>query len=150
MKHTFIIRSEEVRLRVLVVIESLPMEPLHEIIIRPYHKDRSAAQNSTYWLWNTVIGSSLGVSKEDVAEQMKDRFLVQIYERDDPDYAEMIQSLRAVWQQGMKKEALDLRKRIVSLTSTTTATVPQMMEYMTEIENFATEMGIKLPIPDES
>lgn len=149
MKHTFIIKTEEIRMRALVAIESLPLEQVHEVLIRPYHKDRSAAQNSLYWKWMTIIGADLGESKDEVHENFKDKWLVSLYERDDPDYAEMIQSLRSVWQQGMKKEALDLRKRIVALTSTTTATVAQMSEYMQEIENFAVTLGIKLPCPDE-
>jgi hypothetical protein len=145
VKQSIVIISEEHRNRVLAIIKALPLDPKHEVAIREKVKDRSADQNALYWKWLTVIGNDLGESKEDVHERYKDKFLVHIYERDNPDYAEMVQALRAIWSQGMKAEAVSLRKKIVALTSTTTATVKQMTEYMTEIERDAAKLAIKLP-----
>jgi len=149
MTRKIVIISEEHRNLTIAIIKALPLAPEHEIIIREHKKDRSAGQNALMWVWLTIIGAYLGESKDDLHERFKDKWLVSIYERDDPEYAEMIQALRAVWRQGMKKEALELRKRIVALTSTTTATVPQMAEYLAEMENFAMRVGVKLPSPGE-
>jgi hypothetical protein len=149
VKQKIIITSEEVRKRVLLIIESLPLEVAHEIEIREYKKDRSKDQNALYWKWLTVIGNELGETKEDVHERYKDKFLVHIYERDCPDYADMIQGLRAVWRHGMEKEALSLKKRVVELTSTSTATVKQMTEYLDSIEHDAASLAIRLPHPDD-
>jgi hypothetical protein len=146
MKTTIILSSAELKRRAVAVIETLPLDgPVHEVVIRPYKKNRSLEQNAFYWDILTIIGNALGESKEAVAERYKDKFLVQIYERDDPEYAEMVQSLREVWKQGMKKEAVNLRKRIVSFTSTTSANVSQMAEYLTNIERDAASLGIRLP-----
>jgi hypothetical protein len=148
MKDRIIIVSEEHRKRALTILEHLPLAPVHEVVIREHVKDRSAEQNALYWKWLTVIGNELGESKEDLHERYKDKFLVNIYERDNPDYAEMIQSLRNVWRNDMKAEAVNLRKKIVALTSTTTATVKQMTEYMTCIEHDAAGLAIRLPQPE--
>lgn len=145
MKTTIILTGEDQRHHAIELIALLPLVPVCEVVIREHVRDRSASQNALYWKWLTVIGNELGESKEDVAERYKDGFLVQIYERDNPEYAEMIQSLRSIWSQGMKTEAVSLRKKIVALTSTTTATVKQMTEYMQSIEHHAASLGIRLP-----
>lgn len=143
-----ILISEELKVRAMHIIKKLPLDPVYEIVIKEHKRNRSAEQNSLYWKWLTIIGDALGESKEDVHEQMKEKFLINIYERDNPDFAEMIQSLRAVYKQGMKTEAMALRKRIVALTSTTTATVAQMTEYLESIERHAVSLGIRLPAPE--
>jgi len=149
MKHKIVASTSELKKRAVAIIESLPLDPVHEVIIREHKKDRSLDQNALYWQWLTIIGGELGESKETAHERYKDIYLVHIYERDDPDYAEMIQSLREVWKHGMKDQAIDLRKKIVALTSTTTANVKQMSEYMTEIERSAADLGIRLPHPED-
>lgn len=149
MSQKIIILSEEYRNRVMMIIKALPLAPVHEVIIQEHGKDRSKEQNALYWKWLTIIGNELGETKEDIHERYKDKFLVNIYERDNPEYAEMIQALRTVWQQGMKKEAVSLRQKIVALTSTTTATVKQMSEYMENIERDAADLAIMLPHPED-
>lgn len=150
MKTTIIIRSEEHRQRALNLIRLAPLEPLLEVTVKEHKKDISAGQRALYWQWLTVIGSYLGESKETLHERYKDRFLTIIYERDNPEYAEMISSLREVYRQGMKEAALSLRKQVVCLTSITTATVAQMSEYMNDIEMDASSMAIQLPHPDDA
>lgn len=149
MKQTIILISAEHKYRAMRVIEALPMDVLHEVVIREHKKDRSKDQNSLYWKWLTVIGNELGESKEAVHEDMKGMFLCNIYERDNPDYAEMLQTLRAVYREGMRDESLSLHKKIIALTSTTTATVSQMSEYMACIEHHAASLAIRLPFPEE-
>jgi hypothetical protein len=101
------------------------------------------------WLWNTIIGAELGESKEDVHERNKRRFLVPIYERDDPEYAAMIEAVREVHRHGMKAQAETMAKKITVLTSTTKATVDQLTEFLNEIERDAASLGIMLPRPDD-
>lgn len=149
MKAKVTIISEFQRSHAIELIRQIPLDVVHEISIQPHKKDRSASQNALYWQWLTIIGNELGESKEDVHERYKDSFLVHIYERDNPEYAEMVQALRSVWSKGMKQEAIYLRKKIVALTSTTTATVAQMSEYMNSIENHAVTLSIILPRPED-
>lgn len=149
MKTQIVLITEEHRQRALFILESVPLGPVHELRICEHKKDRSAAQNSLLWKWNTVIGIELGQLKDEVHEHYKDKFLVSIYERDDPDYAAMIQALRDVWKAGMKNEAVNLRKQIVALTSTTKASVKQFAEFLTDIEHDAAALAIRLPHPKD-
>jgi hypothetical protein len=149
MKQKVILHTEELRNRAFGILSMVPLSPLHEFVIHEYKKDRSGEQNRLYWQWLTIIGNELGESKEVLHERYKDKYLVNIYERDNPEYGEMVQSLRAVYQQGMKVEAVNLRKRIVALTSTTTATAKQMSEYMESIEHDAASLAIRLPHPED-
>jgi hypothetical protein len=145
MKDKILIFTQESIIKAINLIQALPLDSSYEVIIRKYKKDRSAAQNSLYWEWLTIIGKELGESKEDVHERYKSNFLVNIYERDNPDYAEMLQTLRNIYSDGMRDEALNLREKIVMLTSTTTANVQQMQEYLENIEHDAANLGIRLP-----
>lgn len=149
MKHTLKINSEEVRARAVVILQSLPLDPVHELRIDEFKRNRSAEQHRTLWMWYTVIASELGDSKESIHEIMKGKFLCNIYERDNKEYSEMLQTIRSVYREGMRDEALDLHKKIISLTSTTTASVKQMSEYMEAISHHAASLGIKLPYPED-
>lgn len=149
MKQVFVITSDAIAERVIDAINKLDRSIPYEVTIKEYKRNRSLEQSALYWQWLTIIGNHLGESKEDIHERYKDVFLVNIYERDNPDYAEMIQSLREVWRAGMKDEAVSLRKRIVALTSTTTATTRQLSEYMDNIERDAATLSIRLPHPED-
>ncbi len=149
MKTRLILTSEEIRKRAILIVGGLPLDPVHEIEIREKKKDISANQRALYWKWLTIIGLELGETKEELHERYKDRFLTVIYERDDPDYAEMLETLRTVYREGMRDEALSLRRKVITLTSITTATTKQMSELMTDIEHEATSLGISLPHPDD-
>jgi hypothetical protein len=149
MNKTITIKSDYQRDYALSIIKDLPLDPVHDVVIKPHKSDRSAAQNALYWKWMTEIGNHDGDMKEEVAERYKDKFLVQIFERDDKEYGEMIQTLRNVYSSGAKKDALTLRKKVVKLTSTTNCNVEQMKEYLNFIEMDAASRGIELTRPDD-
>lgn len=150
MKQTLVIRSPEIANRACEILRRLPSsEHVFEVVIRPHKKDRSVAQNALLWSWNTIIAAELGETKEAVHERNKERFLVPIYERDNLEYAEMIEAVRRVYRSGAKHDALALKSHIVRMTSTTTATVAQFTEFLTEIERDAASLGIVLPRPED-
>lgn len=110
---------------------------------------RSAAQNRLMWMWitdasKTTVNELAGRTKEDWHYELKKRFLVPIYERDDMEYALTIQTLRVVHKNGLKNEASMLYKHIVDMTSTTQATVEQFTEYLTDIGGYLRENGVLL------
>ena len=146
--HKLIINSNEVKSRALYMINNLDVEKPREVLIRDHKADRSAAQNSLMWKWITVIGNDLGETKDELHERYKGQFLVPIYERDDPEYAEMISALRDLYQRD-KIATNILYKQVVKLTSTTKASVKQMTEYLGEIEGEARSLNIHLPHPDD-
>lgn len=149
MKKTVIVRTEELRARVFHLISSIPLDVAHEVIIKPFKESRSLRQNSLYWKWITIIAADLGDTKEDRHLDYKKRFLVPIFIRDDPDYAEMVEAVRNVWRSGMKDQARLLEKVIIKRTSTTDANTAQMAEYMRDIDMEASGLGIYLLRPDD-
>jgi len=144
-QRTFVIRSRDIIKRVSAFLEAQPKKPLLEVIVREHKKKREVIQNSLYWLWLTIIANELGMTKECVHYDLKHRILCRIYERDDIGYAEMIRSIRTVRKSGFFQEYKALVENIVNLTSTTTATVQQFAEYLTEIERDMIDKGISLP-----
>ena len=149
MKQKFVLRDEQRKLRATRAIMAVTTDPIHEVLIRPHKKDRSAAQRSLEWLWCTVIGDYLGWSKEAVHVYYKRTILVHIYERDDVEYAAMILALKKVYEAGLREDADKLKNAIVNLTSTTKASVKQMREYLMGIERDAQAQGIRLPHPPD-
>lgn len=150
MKHSIIILDDLRAHRAIEIIRSLSGEKsTHEVVIKPYKVDRSAAQNSLMWLWYGIICSELGWEKDDCHDFFKEKFLVNIFERDDLEYASMIESVRVVWSAGMKAEANAMKNQIIKLTSTTKANVEQFTEYLNLIERHAASIGIVLPHPED-
>lgn len=145
MKHRITCITPEHRNRALAIVGSVPIEPVHEVIIREAKRDRSADQNALYWQWLTIIGSELGMTKDELHEQCKSRHLVPIFTRDNEDYAAMVAAVQAVRSQGMIAEADALWSQVVRMTSTTDCSVRQMTEYLNEIERGAGGLGIRLP-----
>ena len=142
MNKALIIRSEEQANLVCEVIKTLPFEPVHEVIIKPHKKNRTLAQNAIYWKWLTILASEYGDLKEDRAEYYKEKFLVNIYIRDDESYNEMVQAIRLIKKEGMLAEYESIKKAVLDLTSTTNASVKQFSEYLDSIEKHAHSLGI--------
>lgn len=144
-RRTYVIRSNDQIARLSTFLESQPKEPLLEVIIQEHKKDRSVEQNQLYWRWIGVISEEWGWSKDEVHDNLRRRFLVPIYERDDIGYAAMIHSIRKVYSKGFKEDANAMFEHIVKLTSTTNAKVKQFTEYLKDIERDLASKGIILP-----
>ena len=144
-KRTYVIQSKEQIQRLNAFLEAQPLEPLIEVIVNDHKKDRSLVQNSLMWRWITVIADELGWTKEEVHIDFKRRLLVPIYTRDDLEYAKMIQAVKKVYTEGLKKESILLAAQIVKLTSTTKTNVKQFTEYLKDIEKDMMGKGIALP-----
>jgi hypothetical protein len=130
-------------------LEKLVDNEVYQLEIIEETKNRTVAQNRLMWGWltdfqRTKIEALAGTTKEEWHERMKHEYLIHIYERDNPDYAEMIETLRDVYRAGLKKEGAILLKNVIKNTSTTEATVGQFREYLECIERFAHENGIWL------
>lgn len=110
---------------------------------------RSTFQNKLYWGWlsdaeNTSVNEHSGKTKEEWHYELKKRFLVPIYERDDTGYAATLVALRNVYKNGMKAECEALLKHVVNETSTTNAKIKQFTEYLNDIERYFHALGISL------
>jgi len=150
MKTSIIIRDDATKKRALSVISGLALDPISEMVIKPYKVDLSAQQRKQYFIWCGYIGDDLGNTKQEQHLILKQKFLVPILEREDEEYAAMINSIRDVYRQDMA-EGLSFMSQVVKLTSITDKRVNMqvMREYMTDVDRWAAEMGIRLPIKDD-
>ena len=114
-----------------------------EVLIREYQEDRTVAQNIHYWKVITKLAKEMGLSKNDAHELYKRRCLVKIFERDDPGYAYTVNKIRKLYTKGFKQEAEEIFNQIVKLTSTTSATVKQMREYIKDVKQDALDNGLQ-------
>ncbi len=148
-KKTFVIRSPEVISRLSAYLKAQPQEPLLEVVVALHHKNRTLAQNSTMWLWITVIADEWGWEKNEVHKYFKKEHLVKIYERDEEGYAMMLESVRKVHRLGMVDVARTQFAYILKNTSTTSADVKQFTEYLKDIEKEMIGKGFPLPHPSD-
>lgn len=119
-----------------------------DVFFRPFKVDRSTEQNALYWLWMTEIANHTGSTKEEMAEYYKEKFLLGIFYRDDPEYAEMADSIKAI-KEHSEADYQSIRKQVIALTSTTKCSVKQMREYLNNIKVHAvTEVRANLTMPE--
>ena len=150
MKAKIIISSEELKQRAGVIIANLPLEIVHEVVIREHKKDRSASQFGLYWIWMSQISGYTGETKDEVHRRMKKKHLIPIYMEDPTTgMAETVKAVREVYSQGMKSAAKTLEDRVIDLVSTKDANVKQFAAYLEEIEKEAIGQGIYLSHPED-
>ena len=149
-KESLIIRKEaEIQPCLAWMKELFTLHGSLEVSVSTEGQSRSVKQNRLLWMWNGELASHLGLFKDEVHEILKRRFAVPIFTRDDPDYAAMVSAVKAVRKQGMTKHAEALAKEISRLTSTVDFKMPQMSEYLHDIEHYAAEGGAALTFPED-
>ena len=146
MKKTIILTGREQRDQAQRLIEFLADDgPTHRVTIEPHTDTRSIRQNRYYWgPLLDVMERDLGTTKDELHRDHKYRFLVPIYTRDIPGYAEMIETVKRV-RKYSPGDADKLRRWIVDKTSTTTASVEQFAEFLESVKRHAIGLSIKLP-----
>lgn len=104
---------------------------------------RRDAQNALNWKWCTAIAEQMHDTKEDVHNYNKLRFGVVILSRDDDEF-------NAVWT--ALSDTLDYQEQLEAIRFidvTKIMSVKQMKEYLTDIDNYYTGVGIILPRRDD-
>ena len=120
----YILIDEQRRNNAIEYIKSLDIKKPIEILIKPYKKNRSLSQNSTYHMWLADIAPEFGYKPEELHETLKVRFL------------------------GVKEYMVDGVK-LIKPKSTTELSTKEMAEYMSMVEMLAHSHNIRLRIPDD-
>ena len=141
MNQKITITTDQHKARAKMIIDALPIEETHQVVIRPYKRNRSAEQNAYMWKLETIIGDELGLTKDAMHEVHKQEFLVPIFVRDDPGYADMYYSVDVT----PEPHKTALKRWVINKTSTTQANVAQMSEFIDSIKQQASELGIRFP-----
>ena len=146
-----ILRYEQQLIRFSEVCKlALKEDQVHEIILRPYKKNRSAEQNKYYWKILSIIAEYTGSTKENLHDIFKEKFLIDIYKRTKDDYVEMMGILKKMRQNNWKRASDILKIKIVEMTSTSDANIKEMAEYLTSIIRYSEEeLNCMLPRPED-
>lgn len=96
--------------------EHLPLE----VSIKPYKRNRSTEQNALYWSLLSVISQETGYTKDDLHDMLRNKFL------------------------GMQVKEI-AGEQVQYLPSTTKLKVGEMADYITQIEAWSAQLGIRLP-----
>jgi len=150
MQKTITILGDKQKDNALHIIQHLPYDEVHEVIIQLHKESLSSRQRRLYWLWLTEIANDRGETKEDMHTNYKGKFLTRIFYRDKATYAAMCDAIKKVrTREGMETEYNALKQEVTRLTSITDANVDQMREYLTEIDQDATMAGVTLTRPED-
>jgi agmatine/peptidylarginine deiminase len=123
-KQTRHLHSDESRRLVLELIAGLNPDKPWTVTVERYVKKRSINQNSLYWKWNGILADDTGNDVDAIHEFVKQKFLV-------PKLTEI------------DGETIETR-------STKNLTTAEMKDLMDAYYAWAaTDLGIRLPVPEE-
>ena len=122
---TFIIRDQTIRERAVAFINGLDLGKPWQLVVTPFKRNRSLAQNNLYWGWVGIMAQETGNANDDIHEWLKQRFIA-------PSFV------------NINGETQEIRR------STTKLNTREMSEYLDKVEMWAnSELGILLPRPDD-
>lgn len=145
MKKRVIIRDDTLKVRAKAMIDMIPLDVIHEVMIKPHRTSRTAQQNALYWKWNSFIGDELGYTKEEMHDLNRERFGVPLLVEIDPDgFGLVVESVHNIQDPQQRYAAI---AQLGKLVHTPQFDVPTMMAYLNEIDQWSISMGIPLPVP---
>lgn len=120
-------------------------DPKMEVIIRPYKKNRSNAQNRLMWLWHTQFGKEFGDTKEEAHEKFKEVHVLPILlGRDDED----ADALREV--EILCNVSPAARRTFVKLISSTMLNTAEFTDALNEYsQTVARDYGLAFTHPED-
>ncbi len=111
-------------------------------------EEYTAAQRRLYFMWCTQFGKKFGDHQDAIHHDIKKRFLINIYYRDDPEFAAMCDAVHAL-KESEPQHWHTIREHVIKETSITKASKVQMSEFMDEFYRFAQKHGCHLTTPDD-
>jgi len=124
MAQFYILIDEARRSNALEYIKALSLKKPVSVEIKEYRKNRSGAQNRTYWMWVNLMAEEYGYEPEELHESFKKTFLGE-------------------------EDRIVFGKPVKMVKGTTKLTTQEFADYMTKIELTANQMGLNLPHPDD-
>ena len=120
----YVLTDEPRRAGAVEFIRSLNLGVKWSVEIKRYVKNRSKAQNRTYWMWLNVISDYNGDKPEDLHDLFKVKFL------------------------GIEQKMV-MGENLMTPKSTSDLTTDEFAEYMVKVAALAGSLGIVLPMPDD-
>lgn len=120
-----------------------------DVFLKVFNPDRTVEQNALYWLWLKEISEQgeHGNTKDELHYFYKEKFLINIYIREFPDFAEMAKAVFTLKERDPDNYNI-MRTFIINETSTTKCNVKLFREYLNDIQLHATrDFGCVLSEP---
>lgn len=124
MREFFILADENRRESVLNFLRIISLKKPVSVEIKEYKKNRSNAQNRTYWMWLKVLSVHTGYDDDELHETLKIRLL------------------------GTDSKMI-LGENMTLPKSTTKLNMKEFADYLGKIEMMAETLCVKLPHPDD-
>lgn len=126
-EHRYILRTESIRRRAIGQVQAISLHPdvtPYEVVIRPYKKSRTLAQNRLLHMWLGIIEEYTGNDKDDLRYEFMKMFVE----------SESYTDINGKLQNRVK--------------STTELNVSEFAKFLNDIEHFAYhDLNITLPHP---
>ena len=124
------------------------------VTVKKYDETLSDKQRRIYFKWAGIIGGELGYTKDEQHLILKERFLLNIFMQDTDNHKHdtlregycnllIVKDARPDLYEG-------LYRSILASVSIKNASIANMREYLTEIDNLARGLGIVLPKADDA
>jgi NinB protein len=75
IERRFILHSDTIRRNVVAFLGKMPLDPVPEVVVRPFVEKRTLEQNARLWLLHSKAGEFVGCTAEEIHEDM----LRQVY-----------------------------------------------------------------------
>lgn len=146
---TIIIDSERQKRFCQTMLEKLPPDGSKTVVFKNTDKSSTAKQRRLQWLWSTEIASS-GLGQDDTKEAVhitaKRMFAHPILMRDDAIYPILYKAFKDAVKTSENYESY-IRTFIDRYVSTEDLSRKQRAEYLTEMQFYWTDKGVKLTDP---
>ena len=118
------------------------------VTVKDKQEETTTAQRRLYFMWCGQFAKHFGSDKDEVHHDIKKRFLINIYRRDDAGYAAMCYAI-AKLKKTEPEQHRAIGEQVLKMTSITEANKTQMSEFMNEFFRFAQAQGLYLTCPDD-
>lgn len=123
-KETIIIRNDDIRKRLINIIEKLPIDKPYQIEIKPFKRKRSLNQNALFHKWVNILAEHTGYSDFEIKEYLKIKFLQPTF--------------------------MQVRDRSIVSRHTSKLNTQEMSEFMSKVQAFAiVDLDVQLPTPQD-
>ncbi len=146
-----ILRCESDRAQAVRMLQARRLDEPQEVIVRQYVPDHSGAQQRFYRVICREIGDALGYMPDEMAEELKRKFLVPLLWADNTKtrFHKIAEQVRLIRERYSAEHAENLAKLFTQQLSTTELNQAQMSRYIEQCLQFAAEHGVVIETPDE-
>ena len=141
----FTIRTDRIKENAIQAIRELPIDPVYSVIIRPYKKNRTAAQNALMWMWHTAYVDHFGVDGGKLEQHISFKLthvLPIILRDEDPDGV-----MQRIYDNCRADK--DMLHKFGEMLSTTDLNTKQLKEALDSYDLETAFNGLVFPHPDD-